>query len=100
MTALFQQASPAFSPSPASSPERSLWQVVWQHKLLFILGGLCGLGLALLYYVTCTPVYQTSAQILVVRKRLDPTAGPDTRQGPVEDYVSTQRALMKSPLIV
>ncbi len=77
-----------------------LIQVIWQRKGLVLLGLVAGVILAGLYYAQAAPVYESKAQVLVVKKRPDAVTGVDTRQLSVEDYVSTHQVLIKSPLII
>src|SRR5947209_7037525 len=81
----------------------SLLQVAWQRKSLVILGLMLGLMLGLLYYAQRPPVYATSARILVVKKSPDQVAlnqGPDGRYMMMDDYMSTQSVLLKSPVVI
>jgi capsular exopolysaccharide synthesis family protein len=81
---------------------RTVLQVVWQRKSLLTLGAVVGLALGGLLYAQRTPVYQSSAQVLVVKKRSDilPVTGGDPRLSFVEDYLATHMVLIKSPIIV
>ena len=56
--------------------------------------------LGVLYYAQATPVYQSTAQVLVVKKRPDAVTGVDTRHLAIEDYVATHQVLIRSPLII
>jgi succinoglycan biosynthesis transport protein ExoP len=88
---------------PASSANaRSLLTVLWQRKALVILGTLVGLVGGFLVFWQRTPVFQSTAQILVIKKRSDPlpSMGPDPRLGYVEDYMGTHLVLLRSPLII
>jgi polysaccharide biosynthesis transport protein len=77
-------------------------RVIWQHKLLVAFGATVGLVLGALVYVQRAPVYQTSAQVLVVKKRSDalPITGGDPRLSFVEDYVATHMVVIKSQVVV
>jgi capsular exopolysaccharide synthesis family protein len=87
---------------PAASLSRNLLQVLWERRSLVLLGGAVGLVLGLLFYAQKPPVYQSAAQVLVVKKRSDalPIAGGDPRLSFYEDYVSTHMVLIRSPLVV
>lgn len=58
------------------------------------------LGLAFVYHRTTPPVYEATAQLLVVKKLPDAVTGVDTRALSVEDYVATHQTLLHSPLLV
>jgi capsular exopolysaccharide synthesis family protein len=91
-------AAPALDLVPRHPPARSLVEIAWQRKFLLALGVLGGLALGALYYLVSPPTYSSTAQVLVVKKRPDPP-GADARPGAFEDFVSTQQALLKSPLV-
>jgi polysaccharide biosynthesis transport protein len=89
---------------PARAP-RNVFQVVWQRKSLVALGAVIGLVLGSLLYAQRAPVYQSAAQILVVKKRSGEVmqfagGSGDPRVSYVEDYLATHLVLIKSPLIV
>src|SRR5476651_2158028 len=79
---------------------RSLFEIAWNRKTYLALGGVVGLVLGLLFYVQATPVYQSKAQMLVVKKRPDNVTGIDTRNLAIEDYVATHKTLIESPVII
>jgi polysaccharide biosynthesis transport protein len=82
-------------------PSRGLVQIVWQRKALVVLAALVGLGVGTLLYAQRAPVYQSSAQVLVVQKSRSPLpVGNDPRRTYIEDHLSTHLILLKSPLIV
>lgn len=82
----------------------SILQIMWQRKSLVILGVMLGLVLGLLYYAQRQPVYQATAQILVVKKTGSESdfvgSRGDNRNMYMEDYMSTQSVLIKSPKII
>jgi len=82
---------------PANLP---LVQTAWQRKWTVVAGVLAGLLLGGLYCQLSRPVYQATAQVLVLKKHPDIITGVDTRGAPVEDYVSTHQVLIKSPVII
>ena len=61
---------------------------------------LIGLVLAGLYFAQARRIYQSKAQILVVKKRLETQLTNESRSNVIEDYVSTHQALIKSPIII
>ena len=79
---------------------RSLLEIAWNRKSLIALGVGVGLIVGLLYYAQTTPVYQSKAQILVVKKRPDTFTGIDTRNLSIEDFVATHKTLIESPTII
>ena len=88
-------------PDPATrwGPE-AFARAAWRHKFITTVGILVGLatGAALAHYLP--PVYQSSAQISIVRKRPDLVTGLDTRQMASEEYISPPQDLLKSSPIV
>jgi capsular exopolysaccharide synthesis family protein len=102
MTAPEQSVDFDASDAPATSFAPGLLSIAWQRKSLLVLGLVVGVGAGALFYAQRTPVYESSAQILVVKKRPDalPIAGLDTaRLSVFDDYVPTHLAILKSPLI-
>jgi capsular exopolysaccharide synthesis family protein len=101
MATQLHKSLPPEAPGPFTPPsERNLWTILFQHKLLVLFGALLGVGLAALYYVYCPPAFQSTAQVLVGKKGVDQTAGPEPRQGPVEEFAATKSTVMKSYVIV
>jgi succinoglycan biosynthesis transport protein ExoP len=96
-----QNGAEALELAPAHSSLRPV-QLAWKHKGLVSLGVVLGGVLGALYYVQAKPVYQSGAQVLVIKKRPEalPMAGNDARLTIVEDYLATHQVLIKSPLIV
>ncbi len=83
--------APAAGPSPV--------QVVLRRWPLLVVGLVAGLVVGVLIHLASTPIYQSSAQVLVVKKREGILSGTDTRSMVVEDYVATQLTLIKSERI-
>jgi capsular exopolysaccharide synthesis family protein len=97
---LADDAEPVENPVPA--PSRNPLKTIWQRKSIVLLGLVVGLVLAGLYFARCSAIYQSTAQVLVVKKRSDVVSlgGNDSRVAFYDDYVSTHLVLIKSPLIV
>src|SRR5262245_26968681 len=86
-----------------ASSSRNPLQVVWRRRWLVLLGAVVGLVLGALVYAQRSPVYQSSAQVLVVKKRSEAMqVGGGTQQAVqyYEDYASTHLVLIRSPLVV
>jgi polysaccharide biosynthesis transport protein len=83
-------------PNRASSG--SLVFVAWQRRSLVILGILVGLVGGALFYLQRTPVYQSSAQVLVMKNTPGMTAlpGVEGRVAVVEDFLSTHSTILRS----
>jgi capsular exopolysaccharide synthesis family protein len=83
----------------------SVLQIMWQRKSLVVLGIMLGLVLGLLYYAQKQPVYQSLAQILIVKKSAAEQMewggnSRDSRMMVMEDYIATQQHIVKSSLIL
>src|SRR6184192_2020361 len=86
--------------SPGDRGGDPLLRVLWRRQawvysclaITLVLGGL--------YYTWAPRRYESTAQVLVVKKRPDAVTGVDTRQLAPEDYVSTHQVLIRSPLII
>jgi uncharacterized protein involved in exopolysaccharide biosynthesis len=70
--------------------------VAWKRKALLILGIAGGLALGVLYYSQKSPVYQSTAQMLVVKKRAEalPASQTGVQQIYIEDYLTTHVILI------
>ncbi len=93
-------AEPA-DPRPAPAARNPL-QIAWRRKSLVLLGLVVGLVGGVVFQSQRAPVYQTGAQVLVVKKRADvlPIPGSDSQSSYYDDYISTHLVLIKSPLII
>jgi polysaccharide biosynthesis transport protein len=76
--------------------------IFWRRKALVSFGLVVGVVVGLLVYAQRPPVYQTTAQVMVIKKQGDarPIAGGDPRLSYVEDYVSSHLVVIRSSLIV
>jgi capsular exopolysaccharide synthesis family protein len=83
-------------------PHVDVLGVAWRHKWLVLLGLGVSLVLAAFHYAMRTPVYKSTAQVLVIKKRPEtvPLMGGDSGFSYYEDYLATHVVLIKSPLIV
>jgi capsular exopolysaccharide synthesis family protein len=87
---------------PSGITSRNLVQVFWQRKGLVVLGLVIGIILGSLYYVQLPAIYQSTAQVFVVKEVDSPVQvqGADPRQYYFDDYVSAHMTLIKTPIIV
>jgi succinoglycan biosynthesis transport protein ExoP len=95
----FDQDAPAWQAPVAA---RSILLVFWHRKAFVLLGAFLGLALGFLWHTQRAPVYQSSCQIVVIKKRAQdvlPVPG-DPRPGLVEDYMATHLAYLRSPIII
>ena len=65
-----------------------------------LLGAVLGAIGGFLLFSTKAPIYQSTAQVLVIKKRADVSTGSDSRSNFVEDYVATQVTLLRSERIL
>lgn len=77
-----------------------LMAVAWRRRSLIALATVAMLVVGALYYAQKAPVYESEAQVLVVQKRPDVVTSSAMHLSEFEDYVSTHRVLIQSPLIV
>jgi capsular exopolysaccharide synthesis family protein len=86
---------------PGPAPRNPV-QVIWQRKRYVLLGLIVGLAGGAAFQSQHAAVYQTGAQVLVVKKRADalPIPGSDSASSYYDDYIATHLVLIKSPLIV
>jgi uncharacterized protein involved in exopolysaccharide biosynthesis len=77
--------------------------IAWRRKGLLLLGIAAGVVAGVLYYSQSAPVYQSSAQVLVVKKQPNtvPVQGAGVvPQMYVEDYLTTHSILIRSQLLL
>lgn len=85
----------------AAGPRINVWHVILRYQWTMVAATVVGGGLGYLYYLKQTPVYASSAQVLVTnskRKSL-PVEGIDATLG-YEDNLGTHSLLIRSPLLV
>jgi capsular exopolysaccharide synthesis family protein len=75
-------------------------KVVWRRKWLVVLGVVIGLSIGAIYYAQMAPVYESTAQVLIIKKRPEAIVGQTAQLSSFEDYVDTHRTLIQSPLII
>lgn len=86
--------------SPRSINWLRMLEIGWRHKSLMALGLILGITLGALYYSQQSPLYESAASVLIVRKRPEAVTGNQGQISEFEDYVATHRLLIQSPLIV
>jgi succinoglycan biosynthesis transport protein ExoP len=86
----------------------TLWEIVWQRKSYIALGVVLGLVLGVLYYSMAARSYETSAQILVLKKRPDrpiSASGTANANGPApvsqtDDFLDTHQTVIRSSVVI
>ena len=85
----------------STAPSQNLGLAILKRWPWIIVGVIGGVILGLLYHFQQKPVYQSSAQLLVIKNRPEMISGGTTNSLTfVEDYVTTQVTLLKSELIL
>ncbi len=90
----------------ASGP--SLWEILWQRKAYVSLGVVIGVALGVLYYAMAPRTYESSAQILVLKKRPDtPISAPGAANAngaavpaPTDDFLDTHQTVIRSSVVI
>jgi succinoglycan biosynthesis transport protein ExoP len=89
---------------PPALPARNPLQIAWQRKPLVALGVLAGVAVAAIFASQKAPIYQSTAQVLVVKKHADAAlpmpGGGNPSVGYYDDYVSTHLALIRSQVVI
>jgi succinoglycan biosynthesis transport protein ExoP len=88
----------AARPEPPSNLR--LLQIAWRRKWLILLGLVVAGVAGVLYYVQAAPVYESKAQVLVIKKTPETVMGLESRLMSFEDYMSTHQMLVKSTVII
>jgi capsular exopolysaccharide synthesis family protein len=94
---------PTFEPADELAPTSNLFIAVLRRWPWLVIGVAIGVVGGLLFHMQRPPVYQSGAQLLVIKNRPEmATAGAsgDARVAYVEDYVATQVTLLRSQRIL
>jgi capsular exopolysaccharide synthesis family protein len=87
---------------PAAESSNDLLSALWRSKWSLLVILIVALGLGYLYFLKATPVFRSSAEVLLIKK--EASIGGDSRRDRLsyglEDALSTQMLLFSSPLIV
>jgi capsular exopolysaccharide synthesis family protein len=77
-------------------------RLLWRHKWIVALGVTVGLVVGAIYYARATPMYQSTAFVLVVKKTPDvlPMRGYELQSAYENDYLSTHQTVIRSPVVV
>ena len=80
---------------------QELWQLLRRRKGRIVLTFLVGLAAAALFAIVAGPWYDSSVQLLVIKKRFDtaPITGTDQARAP-EEYLSTHMLLIASRRVI
>lgn len=90
----------ANEPEGAHAEPATLAGVAWRYRWLVALGLIAGLGGGAAVARSLPPVYQSSAQISVVRKRPDAVTGVDSRTLAGEDAIAPPAEVLRSSLVI
>jgi uncharacterized protein involved in exopolysaccharide biosynthesis len=85
---------------PSRSPSLPIWWIAWRRKGLLTLGLLLGASLGIAGSLFMAPVYQSTAHVLVGKKRPDALTGVDTRPLSSEEFVAPAQELLKSHVVL
>lgn len=86
-----------------SDEEQGLLQVIriaWERKAWVAVGIALATVLGVVYYLRATPIYRSTSEILVVNKTPEAVTEDGVHLSPFDDYMSTHRALISSPVVV
>src|ERR1700733_12665224 len=79
-----------------TASRRSPLEIAWNRKSWIVLAVVASLALGLVYYARLTPLYESKAQIHIVKKRPDSLTGIDSRS---DDYTTTHKTLESRAII-
>ncbi len=77
-----------------------LLELFWRRRTYVIVCTLLGIVLGVLYCGLATPMYESTADVLVVQKRPQAVTGDNQYESGFEDYLATHLAVIVSPVIV
>src|ERR1700722_15545326 len=84
----------------STAPSQNIGLAVLKRWPWLLVGVAGGLVLGLLYHTQQRPLYESRAQLFVIKNRPEMLSGPNASLTMVEDYVATQVTLLKSELIL
>ncbi|CAN5351065.1 polysaccharide biosynthesis tyrosine autokinase [soil metagenome] len=85
----------------AAPPSRNYFRIAIERKWYIVLGVILSTVIGAIFYSRQTPSYQNSMQVLLIKKsEILPAQGNEARSSPMDDYVSTQLTLIKTPLVL
>jgi capsular exopolysaccharide synthesis family protein len=97
-----QGIEPAAAHSSESPAFVNPWRIALRHKWIMAMGVVLGLATGSLYFALKGPDYESTAELLVIKKHLDnsPISGEAAGQIQPEDYLATHQAVIVSSRIV
>ncbi len=99
---MVRQDNSADNRMPETEPSTGsvgLLMIVWRRKLLIACMALAGTGLGYLYFLRRPPVYQSTAQVLIIKKDTGlPVQGAEAKTS-YDDSLSMHSLLLRSPTI-
>ncbi len=84
----------------APAHTRSFLQVLWQRKAFVILGACLGVALGFLYHTQRATVYQSDAQILLIKNSSQLGQNGQQSLSSSDDFMSTYINVIRSPIIL
>jgi capsular exopolysaccharide synthesis family protein len=94
-------SGPIQEPIEKEAPKIGSWvQIALRRLPLILIGLVVGVVGGFFYHLRVVPTYQTSIDVHVVKKRGELNTAQDSRAGYVDDYVSAQSAVIKSPEVM
>jgi capsular exopolysaccharide synthesis family protein len=85
----------------------ALWEILWRRKAYIALGVAVGLVLGILYYSMSPRTYESTAQVLVLKKRPDQpisaAAAPNATAAAAnvnEDFLDTHQSVIRSAVVI
>lgn len=85
---------------PETDGSANILTMIQRRWPWLLLGAVLGAIGGFLLFSMKAPIYQSTAQVLVIKKRADVPVGTDSRSSFVEDYVATQVILLRSERIL
>ena len=90
-----------FGNEPNGSGGPGFLTILWRRKALVIFGLVVGLVAGFLFYLQKPPTFQSNARMVVFKRKSDQLSPGSTggQERMVEDFVSTQEAMLKSDIV-
>lgn len=83
-----------------AAPSRNYFRIAIERKWYIVLGVILATVIGAIFYSRQTPSYQSSMQVLLTKKNNGVLPTQDPKSGGLDDYLGTQLALIKTPLVL
>ncbi len=100
LPASFNRPAPVPAAMPTPLRDRSIFEIMWSHRLLLIVLGLLGFAAGVGVWKVVPPKYQASATVYVHRPPVSGNVNPFVSRGATAGAAPAQEAVLKSAAVL